>query len=221
VQQLYLGMLEIQPGSGNCSLLLQPDTWRAAYQAETDTVAAVHALLDSTGKLVYQQVVSSAWDAESDEQQSEEEEEEASMPIYTDEGLKAFKVPELRAICKRYNIKQGKKKADTVANILKCSQTIHHHQTEIQQVEKAIQAGPKPDPSPLNETYGDWFNLVDLLDRKWYAVEEAHQHHSWRRKLLLAILRFAVLNCWTYATGVEHEPWLLWRVKLAKDMMEI
>ena len=83
------------------STTFQPNTWRAAYHAETDSVATVHALLDSTGKLIYQQVVSSAWDAEMfDEQTEEDEEEESSMPIYTDEGLKAFKVPELRAICK-------------------------------------------------------------------------------------------------------------------------
>src|SRR5262245_1058490 len=57
----------------------------------------------------------------------EEEEQEGNMPVFTQEGLQTIKVPELCEICKKFNIKQGKKKANIISNILCCSETVHQH----------------------------------------------------------------------------------------------
>jgi len=34
------------------------------------------------------------------------------------------------------------------------------------------------DPMPLHEFYWDYFNLVDLVDRYWYKVEEHIQYFN-------------------------------------------
>jgi hypothetical protein len=47
--------------------------------------------------------------------------------------------------------------------------------------------------------------LVDLADRKWYEVEVHHGNHSWKYKMILRILRFAVLRSWIYSTRVQFE----------------
>lgn len=208
---------------------LPANHWRAAYLPTLDCVATSHALVDSSQKKVYQQIVSTAWDVcqptSTAEQEPEEEEEReaatpSSMPIFLEQNLQGLKIAELRGICQKYNIKQGAKKANYISNILQRSQTVHQHLDEVEAIQKAILEPAIPDPSPAHISYREWFNLVDLVDRMWYSVEETHQHHSWRQKMILAILRFAAINSWTYSSNLEYASWKDWRFTLAKELIK-
>ena len=77
-----------------------------------------------------------------------------------------------------------------------------------------------PDPSPIHHFYGDYFNLVDLADIYWYKVQESHKNHSWRSKLLLGNMKFAMLNAWVMAGQVKYEEWLTFRAHLAAEVKE-
>ena len=78
-----------------------------------------------------------------------------------------------------------------------------------------------PDPSPIHQFYGEYFNLGDLADTYWYKVQESHQNQSWRSKLLLGNMRFAILNAWVVMAGqVKYEEWLTFRVNLATEVKQ-
>ena len=77
-----------------------------------------------------------------------------------------------------------------------------------------------PDPSPIHQFYGEYFNLVDLADTYLYKVQESHQNQSWRSKLLLGNMRFAILNAWVMAGQVKYEEWLTFRVNLATEVKQ-
>jgi len=64
------------------------------------------------------------------------------------------------------------------------------------------------------------FNWVDMANKAWSQVEEHHQHHSWKRKLLLAMLRYAILNaCHAYARK-EGLNFPQYRTKLARALID-
>ena len=74
------------------------------------------------------------------------------------------------------------------------------------------------DPAPPHNFYRANFNLDDLTDRKWYAVEEHHPNHTWQSKFTLGILCFAVYDSWVYGTKAEFSSWLDWRMQIAEKL---
>jgi hypothetical protein len=62
--------------------------------------------------------------------------------------------------------------------------------------------------------------LVDIADRYWNEVEEHHHHQNWKSKVLLMMLRFALLNLWVYVARTEYQEWKEFRNKLAKEMIK-
>jgi hypothetical protein len=83
-----------------------------------------------------------------------------------------------------------------------------------------IKTTSTPDPAIIHNFYRAYFNLVDIADRYWNEVEEHHHHQNWKSKVLLMMLRFAVLNLWVYVTRTEYQEWKELRNKLAKEMIK-
>ena len=98
------------------------------------------------------------------------------MPLFSREVLQAMKVRELRALCKKYNIKSGKNKAGYVDNIALRSETMNKQLSEVETLYHHVQHNSLKDPAPPHKFYREHFNAVDLADRKWYAVEDHHHH---------------------------------------------
>ena len=105
----------------------------------------------------------------------------------TQESLEAMTIQKLREICKRFNIRHGKKdfkisnyigkkKSIYIDNILRRIQSVHHQESEILKVEKYISETSFKNSPPLHNLYRKWFNLVDLADRYWYKVHEKHSN---------------------------------------------
>lgn len=202
--------------------------WRAAVNLEKHCVASVHVIIDDKGNRSCQQLISTSISGAVERIISQEEEEDDEvnnnyrrMPLFTKEALMQMKVDELRAICKKYNIKQGKKKEQFANNIVKRSETVHQHQTVIDQICEEIEENSLIDPAPAHDFYRDWFNLVDLADRRWYEVEDHHAHQSWKTKMILAILHFATMNAWVYATKFNYRQWIPWRDYVCGQLMKL
>jgi len=68
--------------------------------------------------------------------------------------------------------------------------------------------------------YRDYFNLINLIDRCWYAVEEHHHHQNWKTKVILAILLNATINAWVYTTKSDYLEWPAWRTALAQKLLQ-
>jgi len=76
------------------------------------------------------------------------------------------------------------------------------------------------DLTPLHEFYWDYFNLIDLVDRYWYKVEEHHHHKQWQTEMILAILHKAVINSWVYGNKSKFETWMSWYNTLAEQLLK-
>lgn len=101
------------------------------------------------------------------------------MPMYTVEDLEKLKVVQLIKICRLYNIRTGACKANTITNIVTCSTSLNTNLGQLLQLANHIRDHPLSDPAPLHNVYKKHFNYVDLIDRKWYEVEEHHGNHNW------------------------------------------
>jgi hypothetical protein len=75
---------------------------------------------------------------------------------------------------------------------------------------EAIKKSGLKSPVPLHDFYVSHFNLDDLTNHKWYAVEETHPNHHWKSKFVLGILCFAVYDTWVYGTKAQYQPWKAW-----------
>ena len=115
------------------------------------------------------------------------------MPIFSHDTLEALTVEQLKMICTKYNINRlPKLKVDIVNKIANVSQLLNAEVSAVDKVLKDIQSKWQADPAPIHNFYKAHFNMDDLNDRKWYAVEECHLNHNWKSKMIIAILRFIV-----------------------------
>jgi len=115
---------------------------------------------------------------------------------------------------------KAKKKADYVDKILRRIEIVHQDQTLLQKVQQYVESCYLQDPAPLHKFYREWFNLVDLTDRYWYDVQEAHQNTRWKSKMLFGIMRMFVINSWTLSVFDTYTPWLDFQNHLAKELIE-
>jgi len=126
--------------------------------------------------------------------------------LFTKQELMKEKNADLKAKCRKYNIVMGleSNKEELVAKIVSCNRTINTQWAAIHNLFKVLKRPVLKDLAPLHNFYGSHFNFDNLIDHKWYAVEECHSNHSWKSKFLLSILCFAVYDTCAYDTKVEY-----------------
>ena len=83
--------------------------------------------------------------------------------------------------------------------------SVHAQTSVLSQTQQLAESLFLDDPSPIHQFYGEYFNLVDLADSYWYKVQESHKNYSWKSKLLLGNMRFAMLNAWVMSSQVKYE----------------
>jgi len=172
-------------------------------------------------KPVYQQLISSGWNAQTRAVPTTSTDGDTSqMPIMHESDLYNKTMADLPSICNQYNIRTGKAKKDYVENILKCSNTMNHNLNIVKAVQKSLSTTNLADPTPMHVFYRDYFNLIDLINRHWYAVEEHHYHQNWKTKVILAILHNATINAWAYATKLDYLEWPAWRTALVQKLLQ-
>jgi len=69
--------------------------------------------------------------------------------------------------------------------------------------------------------YRDYFNLIDLINGHWYAVEEHHHHQNCKTKVILAILHNAAINAWGYTTKLDYLECPAWRTALVQKLLQL
>jgi len=108
-----------------------------------------------------------------------------------------------------------------VDNIKERSKIVHEKGNQLETLKNSFSTDNLADPAPLHEFYQDYFNLVDLVDRYWCEVEEHHHHKQGQTKMILAILRNAVINSWVYGNKSKFETWISWQNTLAEQLLKI
>lgn len=162
-------------------------------------------------------------DEEKSDQEALEEEDiqnSSKVPILSRETLEKMTVKKMTALCKRWNIRKGKLKADMVENIFQRSQTVHQKTSKVEKIEEKILESELKDPAPLHQLYKKWFNLVDKVNKQWYEVKDNHGLFQWRTAMTIGILRYGVWNAWAHSVQLEYIEWIKWRENIAKRMMK-
>ena len=120
---------------------LPPDHWKYAVIKENKIYACLHCLISSSNSIIYQQIMTTMIagnedESESNSEQSEESEDDQSslIPNYTQETLEQMNVKALKEITRKFNIKQGKRKADFISNILKRVSSAHKNRSVLKQL---------------------------------------------------------------------------------------
>jgi hypothetical protein len=101
----------------------------------------------------------------------------------------------------------GSKKQIIINNILQRCKSIHQNASQIEIIAKHIEKNAYSSVPVMHKTYTDYFNLVDLADRYWNNVEQKHQNHNWKSKMILTIIRYQVINMWVYCCHFKYEDW--------------
>lgn len=138
----------------------------------------------------------------------------ATGKTWTPEDLSKLTRESLRAIAKQEGVSVGKRKADTVANILvMCKPAELSNQDRILQHIESTSFRGRPSQHDL---YRAEFNSVDLHNRQWYKNNLRIQVKHWRTKLVLSVMQQATIN----ATTIVNEFRSAKRYNVRKDIQE-
>ena len=74
--------------------------------------------------------------------------------------------------------------------------SIYQHDSTLRSNLEILKDSRFPDPAPLHDFYKEWFNLIDIGNKKWYAVADHHPNHLWKSKMLFATMRHFMTNVW-------------------------
>jgi len=120
--------LLLLPGYWNCCLTnCLPPVGVLPFKMEQDMWSWFTMETDKQRKPVYQQLISSGWNAQTRAVPTTSTNGDTSqMPIMHELDLYNKTMADLRAICNQYNIRTGKAKKDYEENILKRSNTMNH-----------------------------------------------------------------------------------------------
>lgn len=120
----------------------------------------------------------------------------------TPDDLNKLNRDELRSIAKQEGVSVGKRKSDTIDNIVVMSTPVALSQQErvLQQIEKTRHRG-KP---PHHQQYRSEFNAVDLHNKQWYKNNLRIQIKHWRTKLVLSVMQQATINTTTLLHEYRH-----------------
>jgi hypothetical protein len=122
------------------SLNVPPQHWRVAINSKGWIVSS-HTLVDSNRSTTHQQILSNGFEASFNTNSSNNNlvsNTQSSMPIFTKETLAQMKMDQLKEICRKYNIKQGKNKEFLINNIVARSTTLHQNINELTVLKQKI-----------------------------------------------------------------------------------
>jgi hypothetical protein len=115
----------------------------------------------------------------------------------------------------------GKRKVDYIESINKRIKTVHGNQSALIQLMTEIDHSYNDDPAPLHQFYREWFNLVDITNTYWYKVWDRHANQKWKSKLLFAIMKYFIINVWTWTSTVNYKSWKKFRASLALELTQV
>ena len=225
-----------------------PNFWRAAISSDGN-LASIHRIIDdNSNKITTQQILSTGFNCVPLDFNTPENLIsnitsifkfclliffDIKIPLYTQEYLISKTVLELNEICVNFNIKKGKYeffnfqlillvkgKQNIISKILHRVASEHRNESTILKVLEYVTTKFHDDPAPLHNFYKSSFNWVDLADRYWYKVNDAHGNHRWKSKMLFAILRFAMVDVWAASTLDKPENWITFRANLADEIVK-
>lgn len=69
--------------------------------------------------------------------------------------------------------------------------------------------------SCFHNFYHSHFSLVDAVSKYWYQYEEHHKYLHWQNKIVITLLRYAMINCYHLLLTKKNYEKPLFRKNLA------
>jgi len=142
------------------------------------------------------------------------------MPDFRFIDLSAHSHKVLKNFCKEWATPSGSRKNETICNLKLRAETIYGDESEFAKKKRQFSKNIWPNPSPIHQGYVENFNLIDLANRQFYSTDEKHAHHSWKIRMTLALLRFAIQNCFALSGFPQLTPYVEWRRELAAMLVK-
>lgn len=144
------------------------------------------------------------------------------IPRYTIDQLSSLSLHQLKEICHTHTGTAPTTKPVCIRRILDNVSMTYVNASEIEHLEAVrlhSSAHPQSQVATVNSFYRSHFNYVDLLDRKWYSVDDSHIHQNWRTRYLLSLLPMMTINAWTLDNITTGETWKIWRSLCADELL--
>jgi hypothetical protein len=58
------------------------------------------------------------------------------------------------------------------------------------------------------------------MDKKWYSVEKHQGYHIWRGKIVVGLMRLAIINAWVWPIRTNYMDWPLWHETVCIELMQ-
>lgn len=113
---------------------------------------------------------------------------------YSRKDLEKKKALQLKEILSQNHLKKSGTKETLIQRIIDCCNPLSSTFEKVLNIIESINFLNKPEH---HEIYRQYFNGVDLHDKKWYRFHYSYGINNWRSKMLLCILTDAIINCYT------------------------
>jgi hypothetical protein len=130
-------------------------------------------------------------------------------------------IQQLREYCRRYQVRYGRRKQDTVENLLRRFETLSSHAGKVNKLLSKLHEKNFPEPAVFHEYYRVWFGLIDKHNKKWYSTASAHYTHSSKQKFLISIMRSGVINVWALCNSHFFKNYKVLRKEIAVELLQI
>jgi hypothetical protein len=117
-------------------------------------------------------------------------------------------------------INTGKKKEDYIKRILNRVETLYNNSGPVEQVQQFIKTKSYASDSKIHKCYVSRFNTVDLGDRFYAKVDDHHRIMDWHSKMLYAILKLGVVDCYVYYIKRDYQDWIDFRRQLGVQLLK-
>jgi hypothetical protein len=98
---------------------------------------------------------------------------------------------------------------------------VYKNTEKVDQVQHYVTTQYYGQNSPIHELYLTRFNAVDLGDRYYAKVDDGHTNSDWHSKMLFAILKIGIIDCYVYFIQKKWCNWIDFRRELAKQIMTL
>jgi hypothetical protein len=86
-------------------------------------------------------------------------------------------------------------------------------------MEQDLDRMQRKEKSPIHEAYAQTFNAVDLLNGRWYCTDKRHATFSWKYQILLAIMRYGIINAYASSENNVDQSYTDWRRALSEKLI--
>lgn len=143
-----------------------------------------------------------------------------SQTAYTRQYLDSLKKNELIELLSKHGMKKSGNKPQLVNRLFTAHGDDPERQSKVDQAVKQHKLAKFSSKSAHHAVYLQNFNMVDLINRKWYKQEFKYRVMHWRCKMFFGILKLGIINSHTLALEFRKSHYVHFREEISKHLKQ-